>query len=81
MLSILTGNLQLKHLSAKFSSRLLTGVQTDYRMSVCMEFKNHLVADPDIMTNITTEDESLVYEYNSDAKMWSLQSKTSDYSF
>jgi [histone H3]-lysine36 N-dimethyltransferase SETMAR len=75
--SILTDNLQMRRVSAKFVPRLLTGEQKENRVSVCTELKDRLDAHPDFMAKIITGDESWVYGYDPETKIQSSQWKTS----
>lgn len=75
--SILTDDLQMRRVSAKFVPRLLTAEQKENRVSVCTELKDRLDADPDFMAKIITGDESWVYGYDPETKIQSSQWKTS----
>jgi len=75
--SILTDNLQMRRVSAKFDPRLLTGEQMENRVSVCTELKDRLDADPHFMAKIITEDETWVYGYDPETRNQSSQWKTS----
>lgn len=74
--SILTDNLHMRRVSAKFVPRLLTDEQKANRVSVCTELKDRLQADPDFIAKIVTGDESWVYGYDPETKMQSSQWKT-----
>lgn len=75
--SILTDNLHMRRVSAKFVPRLLSGEQKEIRVSICRELKDRLDANPNFMDKIITGDESWVYGYDPETKMQSSQWKTS----
>ena len=76
--SILTDDLQMRRVSAKFVPRLLTDEQKEIRVSVCTELKDRLHADPDFMAKIVNGDESWVYGYDPETKIQSSQWKTTN---
>jgi hypothetical protein len=60
--------------AAKFVSRLLSGDQKEYRISVCTELKAE--NDPNFISNIIIGDESWVFGYDAETKQHSSQRKT-----
>lgn len=76
--SILTDNLQMRRVSAKFVPRILTEEQKENRVSVCTELKHRFDTNPDFMTKIITGDETWVYGYDPETKVQSSQWQTSD---
>ena len=55
---ILTEELHMKRVAAKFVPRLLSEDQQSNRLDVCCEMKDQLKTDPDFLSNIITGDES-----------------------
>jgi len=55
---ILTEELHMKRVAAKFVPRLLSEDQRASRLEVCHEIKDHLKTDPDFLSKIITGDES-----------------------
>jgi len=55
---ILTEELHMKRVAAKFVPRLLSEEQRASRLDVCREMKDQLKTDPDILSKIITGDES-----------------------
>ena len=73
--SILTENLRLRRVSAKFVPKLLTEQQKELRKEISedmLDFANH---DPEFMKTIITGDETWVYGYDPETKFQSLQWK------
>ena len=58
---ILTEELHMKRVAAKFVPRLLSEDQRANRLDVCREMKDQLKTDPDILSKIITGDESWCY--------------------
>lgn len=73
MRSILISNLQIRQVNVKFFPRFSLDEHIKNLMSLYIELKGRLEADPEFMANIMTEDESWVYGYNSEMKMQSFQ--------
>jgi len=73
---ILTQDLNMRRVSAKFVPRLLTEDQRQSRLTVCQELKNHLQNDPDYFSKVITGDESWCYGYDPETKQASSQWKT-----
>jgi len=55
---ILTEELHMKRIAAKFVPRLLSEDQRTNRLDVCREMKDQLKTDPDFLSIIITGDES-----------------------
>jgi len=55
---ILTEELHMKRVAAKFVPRLLSEDQRANRLDVCCEMKDKLKTDPDFLSKIITGDES-----------------------
>ncbi|KAL4100983.1 hypothetical protein QTP88_021004 [Uroleucon formosanum] len=72
---ILTENLQMKRVAAKFVPRLLTLEQKENRLTICQDLKNRC-ADVNLIKNIITGDETWVYGYDPETKFQSSQWKT-----
>jgi hypothetical protein len=64
---ILTDNLNMRHISARFVPRLLSDDQKALRVSVCRELKQQARDDP-IISSIKTGDETWVYDYDPETK-------------
>jgi hypothetical protein len=67
---ILADNLNMKRLSTKLMSRLLSDDQKAHRVSVCRELKQAR-DDPNFISSIITGDETLVYVYDPETKQQS----------
>jgi histone-lysine N-methyltransferase SETMAR len=61
---ILTEDLRMRRVSAKFVPRLLAEEQKDNRVNVCRDLKQELRNGPNFFTNIVTGDESWCYAYD-----------------
>jgi histone-lysine N-methyltransferase SETMAR len=68
---ILTEDLRIRRVSAKFVPRLLTEEQRDNRVNVCRDLKEELRNDPNLLTKIVTGDESWCYAYDTLCALWS----------
>jgi len=73
---ILTEELQVRHVSAKFVSRLLTAERKDDCMSFCTDLPERAQNKPNFMSSVTTSDEIWVYGYDPETKHMSSQWKT-----
>jgi len=73
---ILTEDLQMRHVSAKFVPGLLTAEQKDDRVSICTDLCERAQNDPNFMSSVITGDESWVYRYDLETKQMSSQWKT-----
>jgi len=61
---ILTEDLQMRRVSAKFVPRLLKAEQKDDHMSVYTDFRKRVQNDPNFMSSVITGDERWVYGYD-----------------
>jgi len=73
---ILTEELQMRHVSAKFVPCLLTAEQMDNRVSLCTDLRQQAQNDPNFKYSLITDDESWVYGYDPETKQMSSQWKT-----
>jgi hypothetical protein len=74
--TILTCDLNMHRIAAKFVPRLLTPEQKEHRVAICQELRQRAVDDPSFMSRVITGDESWVYEYDSETKQQSSQWKS-----
>jgi len=70
---ILTEELHMNGVAAKFIPRLLSEDQRANRLDVCREMKDQLKMDPDFLSKIITGDESWCYRYDPETKQQSSQ--------
>ncbi|KAJ4428812.1 hypothetical protein ANN_25805 [Periplaneta americana] len=75
---ILTEDLHMRRVSAKFVPRLLTDDQRENRVRVCRDLKSEVQNDPNFLKRIVTGDESWCYGYDPESKQASSQWKTSN---
>jgi len=61
---ILSEELQMKRVAAKFVPRVLTADQKQSRVDACRELTEHLEIDPDLFPKVITGDESWCYAYD-----------------
>jgi len=73
---ILTCDLNMHRVAAKFVPRLLTPEQKEHRVANCQELRQHALDDPSFMSRVITGDESWVYGYDTETKQQSLQWKS-----
>ena len=73
--SILTENLGMRRVAAKFVPRLLTQEQKDNRVAICQELLDRANDDGNFMESIITGDETWVYGYDVETKSQSSQWK------
>lgn len=73
---ILTEDLHMRRISAKFVPRLLTQEQKTTRLNVCRDLKEEIANDPNFLSKIITGDESWCYGYDPETKQASSQWKT-----
>ena len=76
---ILTEELQMRCVSAKFVPRFLMVEQKDDCVSVCTDFCERAQNDPKFMSSVITGDKSRVYGYDPETKQMSSQWKISSY--
>ena len=72
---ILTEDLQMRRVAAKFVPRLLTQDQKNIRLNLCQDLKNQTESDPNFLTKVITGDESWCYGYDPETKQGSSQWK------
>ena len=72
---ILTEQLNMHRNAAKFVPRVWTHDQKDSRVAICQELKETVINDPTLLLNVITGDESVVYAYDPETKLQSLQWK------
>ena len=72
---ILTEDLQMRRVSAKFVPHLLTVEQKDDHMSICTD-REQAQNDTNFMSSVITGDKSWVYGYDPETKQMSSQWKT-----
>lgn len=73
--SILTDDLGLRRVSAKFVPKLLTFEQKNLRLEIAQDMLETVNGDPDFMNTVITGDESWVYGYDPETKRQSTQWK------
>jgi len=73
--AILTDNLHMKRVCAKFVSRLLTDDQREQRQTIAGDLLERSCEDVQFLKNIVTGDESWVYGYDPETKQQSSQWK------
>ena len=74
--TILTCDLNMHHVAAKFMPRLLTPEQKEHRVAVCQELRQLVLDDPSIMSRFITGNEIWVYGYDPETKQQSSQWKS-----
>ena len=72
---ILTVDLNMRRLAAKFVPRLLTQDQKNTCLTLCQELKNQIESDPNFLSKVITGDESWCYGYDPETKQASNQWK------
>ena len=65
---ILTEDLNMKRVSAKFVPRFLTEDQKNNRLNVCYDLREQAGNDPQILSKVVTRDETWCYGYNPETK-------------
>ena len=73
--SILTEDLRMRRVSAKFVPKLLTEEQKELRKEICKDMLDCASHDPEFMKTIITGDETWVYGYDPETKFQSSQWK------
>ena len=78
---ILTEELKMHRVAAKFVPHLMTSDQQAHRVQVCQDLLDHSENDKEFLSKIITGDESWVYGYDVETKVQSSQwtSKTTPY--
>lgn len=74
---ILTEDLGMKRVAAKFVPRLLTAEQKQGRVEACCALKEESRSDPNFFSKVITGDETWCYGYDPESKQQSSQWKTS----
>ena len=74
--TILTCDLNMHRVAAKFVPRLLTPEQKEHRVAICEELRQRALDDPSFMSRVITGDESWVYGYDPETKQQSSQWKS-----
>ena len=65
---MLTEDLNMKHVSAKFAPQLLTEDQKNNRLNVCFDLREQAGNDPQILSKAVTGDETWCYSYDPETK-------------
>jgi len=65
---VLTEELGVQHVAAKFVPRILTADQMHLRISVCTELHQLATDDETFLSRVITGDESWVYVYDPETK-------------
>ena len=73
---IVTCDLAMKRVAAKFIPKLLNPDHKKNRMLICQDMQLSLADDPDLFSKIITGDEAWVYGYDPETKFQSLQWKS-----
>ena len=73
--SILTSNLGMHRVAAKFVPRLLTSDQKQFRIDICQDLQQQCCADATFLSRLITGDETWVYGYDPETKQQSSQWK------
>ena len=76
MQTILTCDLNMHHIAAKFMPRLLTPEKREHRVAICHALRQCAMDDPSFMSRVITGDESWVYRYDPQTKQQSSQWKS-----
>ena len=74
--SNLSDELNVRHIAAKFLSRLMSKDQKEYFIAIWIKIKEQLINDPNFTSKIITSDESWVFGYNPKKTQQSSQWKT-----
>jgi AraC-like DNA-binding protein len=65
---ILTVDLNMRRVAAKFVPRLLSHDQKNIRLTLCKELKNEIESDPNLLSKVITGNESWCYGYDPETK-------------
>jgi len=76
VMDLLTEQLNMHQIAAKFVPRVLTQDQKESRVAICQELKKTVKNDPTLLLNVITSDESIVYAYDPEKKLQSSQWKS-----
>jgi Transposase. len=74
--AILTCDLNMHYVAAKFVPRLLTPEQKEDRVAICQELWQHAPDDPSFMSRVIIWDERWIYGYDPETKQQSSQWKS-----
>lgn len=74
--AILTSELHMHRIAAKFVPRLLTADQKEHRVEICQDLRQRVANDPSFLAKIVTGDETWVYSYDPETKQQSSQWKS-----
>jgi hypothetical protein len=74
--TILTCDLNMHRVAAKFVPMLQTPEQKEHRVAICQELRQRALDDPSFMSRVITGDESWVYGYDPETKQQSSQWKS-----
>jgi len=74
--AILTCDVNMHRVAAKFLPRLLIPEQKEYRVAICHELRQRAGDDPSFMSSVITGDESWAYGYDPETKQQSSQWKS-----
>jgi len=66
--TILTCDLNMHRVAAKFMPRLLTPKQKEHRVTICQELRQCALDNPSFMSRVITGDESWVYGFDPKTK-------------
>jgi hypothetical protein len=72
---ILSDELIMRLIGAKFVARLLTDDQKQHQLEVIVDLKKHVRNDPDFLSKVITDDESWIDGYDPEIKQQSSQWK------
>jgi len=73
---ILTCDMNVHRVAAKFVPRLLTPEQKEHHVAICQELRRRAVDDPTFMSRVITTDEIWVYRYDPETKQQPSQWKS-----
>jgi hypothetical protein len=76
VIEILTENLNMRLIAAKFVHRLLTNDQKQRRVKMCLELREKANEDSAFFSRIITGDKSWIYGYDPETKQQSSQWKS-----
>lgn len=74
--AVLTSELNMRRITAKFVPRLLTSEQKTTRLQICEDLRQRASEDDSLLSRIITGDESWVYAYDPETKQQSSQWKS-----
>jgi histone-lysine N-methyltransferase SETMAR len=72
---ILSDEIGMRLITAKFMPRLLTDNRKQHRLEVSLNRKEHVSNDPDLLSKVITGDESWIDDYDPEIKQQSSQWK------